>query len=81
MLAPTQFTYITKGRPPCMPTRANNYTHNNLELEHLYIQHTLRTLKDNPQAMTTKISHVIALRTSCARRKPSYKVRSKYVRI
>ncbi len=81
MLAPTHCTYTSKGRPQCMPTRANTCTHNNLELEHLYLQHTLRTLKDNPQAMTTKNSHVIAVRASCARNKLSYRVRSKYVRI
>jgi hypothetical protein len=81
MLAPTKCTYTTKGKPQCMPTHTNTCTHNNLELKHLYFYHTLWTLKDNPQAMTTKVSHAIAVRASCARNKPSYRVRSKYARI
>ncbi len=38
-------------------------------------------IKGQPQAMTAKISHAIAIKASCARKKPSYRVKNKYVRI
>jgi hypothetical protein len=59
----------------------NTYTHNNLKLKHMYLQHTLRTLEDNPQTMTTRASHTIAIEASHVREKLGHKARNKFMEI